>query len=570
MRENRKKKGSLSGILVGIGMTLNVIFFIYLFTWFPWPYTPLAPPPHQRFYKAITSNPLTFDPLNARDSVSIDVLDQVAEGLFTYNISDPNFSIINLLAESYYWINATTLHIGLRMGIEFHDRSRFDANAVKWNLDRLNYFCNASNATNRMAPFNTSLPAGSTIAKSASLFFLPNGNPIINRVEKTSPISVNIYLTEVFAPFLDLLCNVACKMLSPESTPAIRFIELYEAPIGTGPFELEYFRFGKEISFEMCSPCREHPYLEKMVYYIVPSAKIRSLGLMYGDFHYVSNPLMSLIPTFENNPDLTVYRFTEETGIPGVDYYYLGMNNKKINVTWRHAISYAINYTYIEKIVYNNSIVKANSPISPAFGTAYNASVHAGRYNLTFARQTLVNAGITSLNISDDDAWRATTLLSLNYSYNVEDSIKADLFPLLQSWLDNIGIDVVGDGSTHEEFLDKMYVNHDDLGIFWDVFEYDYLDPYNLLNQLFNPTSSFNSANVNDTWLNNKINEAQQTTNEAIRDDLYQSIQWYLTEVLYTHCLGYHPNIVYIHNTDLHGFTYNALNKLNTINLQFY
>jgi ABC-type transport system substrate-binding protein len=95
--------------------------------------------------------------------------------------------------------------------------------------------------------------------------------------------------------------------------------------------------------------------------------------------------------------------------------------------------------------------------------------------------------------------------------------------------------------------IDKMSVNHDELGIFWDVFEYNYLDPFNMLNQLFNPSSPFNSANVNDTWLNNKITEAQQTTNEANRHDLYKLIQWHLTEVLYPHCFGFHPNIVFVH-----------------------
>lgn len=571
MRVNYSKKGSLSGILIGFGMILNIIFFSYLFTWFPWPYTPTRPPPQQRFYKAIGSNPLTFDPVNAQDRISNDVLDQVAEGLFAYNLSDPDLSKINVLAMYYEWVNTTALLIILRTGVEFHDGSTLDAMAVKWNFDRLNYMCNASNVPYRMAPFNTSLPSDSPIAKVASIFVFPNRDPIIKKIEIQGKYTFIIHLTVPYGPFLDLLCHVACKILSPQSTPPTRFIELYEAPIGTGPFEFEYFRWDWEIGFERYDDYwRGYAWIENMIYQIIPSTTIRSIGLLIGDFHYVSNPLMSLIPTMETEPYLTVYKFTEETGFPGLDYYYLGMNNKKINVTWRHAISYAINYTYIEEIVYNNSIVKANSPISPAFGTAYNASIHAGRYNLTFARQTLINAGITSLNITDDNAWRATTLLSLNYSYNVEDSIKAELFPLLQSWLNDIGINIIGDGSTQEVFLDKKYMNHDELGIFWDVFEYDYLDPFNMLNQLFNPISPFNSANVNDTWLNNKIAEAQQTSNEAIRDDLYQSIQWYLTEVLYPHCFGFHPKIVFVHYAALHGFTYNALDKIDTYNLRFY
>lgn len=570
MRNNHEKMGSLSGILIGIGMVLNIVFFTYLLTSFPWPYTPFPPPPFQYFTMAISSDPLTFDPLNCLDRNSNEVLDQVAEGLFAYNLSDPDLSKNNILAMFYQWVNTTALTILLRPGIRFHDGSSFDATAVKWNFDRLNYMCNASNVPFRMTPFNTSLPAGSPIAKAASIFLFPNGDPIIKKVELDGQYTIVIHLTNPYSPFLDLLCHVATKILSPESTPATRFIKLYEAPIGTGPFKFEHFISGFEIIFgRNYAYWRGEAHIEKIVYAIVPSATIRSLGLIYGDFDYISNPLMSLIPAMENELDLTVYKFTEETGIPGLDYYYLGINNEKVNVTWRKAISYALNYTYIEKIVYNNSIIRANSPISPAYRAAYNSSIHAGFYNLTFARQILINAGITSLNITDDDAWRTTTLLSLNYSYNVEDSIRSDLFPLLQIWLNDIGINVVDDGSTQEVFLDKMYANHDELGIFWDVFEYDYFNPFSILNELFNPALSSNSANINDTWLNNKIAEALQTPDEAIRNYIYKSIQWYLTEVLYPHCFGYHPNIVFVHDADLFGFTYNALNKIDTFNLRF-
>ena len=157
-------------------------------------YNPTAPgiPSSSIFRNAVRSGPTSLDPLNASDSISKDVIHQVCEGLFAYDLRDLNLLRINHLAEQYFWKNHTTLQIKIREGINFHDGYPFDASAVKWNLDRINYFINATG----------NLPSNTPKAKIASLFFLPDCiTPIINRTEVVNNFNITIYLNAPSVPF---------------------------------------------------------------------------------------------------------------------------------------------------------------------------------------------------------------------------------------------------------------------------------------------------------------------------------------------------------------------------------
>ncbi|MFW9785334.1 MAG: hypothetical protein ACFFFB_23845, partial [Candidatus Heimdallarchaeota archaeon] len=96
-------------------------------------------PPNVSLVFGSASPPHVLDPANSWDQASNNVLEQVVETLFTYNWSDYALPRYNLLAQSYWWESDTILHIQVRQGIVFHDLTPFDANATKWNLDRLLY-----------------------------------------------------------------------------------------------------------------------------------------------------------------------------------------------------------------------------------------------------------------------------------------------------------------------------------------------------------------------------------------------------------------------------------------------
>jgi len=71
--------------------------------------------------------PTTLEPVDSWDSASNDVLEQVVETLFYYDLTDIDLPRINLLAYSYHWVDTTHLQIKLREGILFHDGTPFNA-----------------------------------------------------------------------------------------------------------------------------------------------------------------------------------------------------------------------------------------------------------------------------------------------------------------------------------------------------------------------------------------------------------------------------------------------------------
>jgi len=107
-----------------------------------------------------------LDPHYAYDSASIDVIDQVVERLYWFNLTDPTCQAVPQLASALPTITPDGLEwtIPLRIGVMFHDNTTLDAAAVKWNFDRLMWFCNYSGNKYLPAPFNvplpTSLPSG--------------------------------------------------------------------------------------------------------------------------------------------------------------------------------------------------------------------------------------------------------------------------------------------------------------------------------------------------------------------------------------------------------------------------
>ncbi|MFX1355113.1 MAG: hypothetical protein ACFFGP_14255, partial [Promethearchaeota archaeon] len=137
-----------------------------------------------------TLSPYVLDPVDSEDLASNLILEQVVETLFSYNLSDHMTPRIPLLAETYWWENLTTLHIKLKEGIMFQDLTPFDANATKWNLDRMLYFFNCTGE----------LPSNMSVGEPFSLYYFSDGvTPIISSVVSDGAYNVTIFLNGAFS-----------------------------------------------------------------------------------------------------------------------------------------------------------------------------------------------------------------------------------------------------------------------------------------------------------------------------------------------------------------------------------
>src|SRR5215813_8104753 len=157
----------------------------------------------------LAAEPNTFDPHLTVGRNSQIFIANVYDGL---TARDGQGNLVPGLAESWKRLNATTWQFTLRKGVKFHNGDEFNADCVKFTLDR---------ATNPETKATISSELG-TIAATEVV----NANTV-NVTTKTSDFLLPVRLGELFG-----------LMLSPKHTNAMGKEAIATKPNGTGPFKL--------------------------------------------------------------------------------------------------------------------------------------------------------------------------------------------------------------------------------------------------------------------------------------------------------------------------------------------
>ena len=518
---------------------------------------PEAPPAERLAYvRSTSSGPATLEITDSWDSASNDVLEQVVETLFYYDLSDPDLPRTFVLAKSAWWNGTTEVHIELRQGVKFHDGTDFDADAAKWNLDRLQYMINATG--NNV----------DEVVHTAILWMFPDGTtPIMKTIVSDGAYNLTITLNGAYATFLNVLAYINAGMLSPtaHAADATTFLDLTTGiPVGTGPFSYEKYIPNVETRLQRYDHYWQGPANFPTVIFAIYSDAVTAHNAFLGysiDVNELASDQDLLL--YETDDKIDVLRLTT----PSLVYQYLGFNNKKYNKTWRQAMSWAVNYSYVIDVMRLGNAYRAVGAISPGYGAAYNASVFALApvLNVSKARAIMQSMGF-GVGFADADwatkAESGTPFLSVPNHYNIGNSFREDMFVALTTWFKEIGIAVTDEGTTWADFLGYLFDDYDALGVFMIGWGPDYLDPYNMLDPLFNPISSSNSGQVNDTWLNVAMASVLGETNDTARNNIYKSIQWYMATQGFFHIPLYHSKVTSSKLANIYGGSPNAFGGL--------
>lgn len=497
----------------------------------------------------------TIDPHNAWDSASNDVIEQVAEGLFAYDLADPKLPVVPRLAAGMpTWSDdGLELTVPLREGVTFHDGTAFNATAVKWSFDRLMAFVDAEEVVvvELYQPLAAENPA------------TPN---VINKTEVIDTYKVKFTLNYAFAAFIPLLCYTSSYILSPTSTPADTLLEADDTLVGTGPF-----KYGELTATQLTFTAYEDYYrgpaaIKEMVWVLYADTNTVNQALLSGDIDYPTTSLPDFYDEFDAAEGITLEGQMQSTGTS-----YLGMNNKVINKTYRHAISYAINYDYIISEILDGYAIRMKSPIPDGIAMAVTDLDYA-TYDKVKARQILIDAGLVSGLAADaaDADWEAladgdSPAGEFNYTYNSESSIRQDYATLIEDNLAKIGIKVQLFDVGWIPFLIKAFYTPWELELYLLGWLPDYNDPSNFINPLFSNTSASNGCQVNDPWLQEKMAAGLKETDPVKRAQIYYDIQKYLVEDLMPWAYLTQSTGRLAHNKDLTNMTRNAMGTL-----QFY
>ena len=471
--------------------------------------------PHELIY-GVRFGPSHLDPHNVGETSSVDVIDQVVESLFGYNLSDPEVPFIPRLATNFGIWSEDNLNytVQLKENVAFHDGMPFNATAVQWNFNRSAYFLNITGT----------LPEDVSITQLEEYFMWPDGTPIINRTEIRDIYIIRFVLNKPYSPFKALLSSWTTGILSPHSTPSDHYIDTNTGDlVGTGPFVYDYYNEGDEVRFHAFEDYWMGPAeIKNLVFSVIPDQNERNNALLDGNIDFLKYPLTSMLDTFEDDPEITLINLG-----PSAIIQYLGMNNKQINRTMRKAISYAINYSYIIDELLEGQAVRMKSPVPEGILYA-NWSFNVASYNLTKARDYMISMGMGKETWTEE-IWQAANFLTFNYTYNLGSPIREAIFPLLQNNLKQIGIQVIDAGMSWNEFLDRLCerdgFHRDMLQLYFIGWLLDYNDPSNYINPLFtNRSIAFNGAQYN----------GYEAAIEAGRDpyDIWDNVQLLMEEGL--------------------------------------
>jgi len=559
------------------------------------------------FKVGFASNPAALDPVDTWDDPSQNVQHQVIEGLVEYDYSThPYYTIKPVLAESWVWDSDTQITFTLRQGVQFHDGTMVTAEDIKWNFERVQYFINATGV----------LPANSTSWKAfpSSLFFHSDGTPIFDSFiadDNIDPYEFTIILSKPFGALLDLLCFGATDILSPESTPRYRYLDLAtDDLVGTGPFDYQHFWRDWEVKFKVFENYwRGEAQIKEMIWTIIEDDVARMTAGLSGQFDYIDQVVKTYIDTFKADSDFHVEDVGED-----LCYFYLeiycgprdtagNMLNpgnpqyQKNPAYLRRALALAINYTYIYEEIQSGYAVEGTTAVPRAM-PGHNASVIQAsddsftyKDNLVKARQLLkdnaadivLRGGIdcSGWDVNNDLDWLGKDLigrpLEINRHFGSITNLIINL--LMADNFDMIGI------QTHEKIRDwAIYLDTGEntpweIDIAYSRWYPDYLNPFNMIDPLFNLDSGSCFSRINDTstgGLTELMDAAAIETDYSTQLDYYMKIQSLIYDInrplnpaSHTHISGWVYLVQQVHKAELENFSYNVMEILDLYSLNY-
>lgn len=318
----------------------------------------------------------------------------------------------------------------LRDGVKWHDGTPFTSADVKFSMDE---------AYMKLHPRTD------------------NFNSFIESVETPDDKTVVFKLKKPYGAFMNALAYdvyIIPKHLY-ENTD-IRNNPYNIKPIGTGPFIFEEWSRGSHITLKRNPDYFQKglPYLDKLVFRIIPNAASRVLALGTGEIHYLSYQALpsSAIAELKENPDIKITTQGFES-LGSMLMLTLNLEQPKLqDIRVRQALAMGIDRKYIVEHADYGMGVPATGAF-PSTNWAYEPDVIKYEYNPEKAMKLLDEAGF----VPDSNGVRLT--LRLTADANVELARKGG--EIIKANLEKIGVVVDFEPVERGVMLDRTYISRD-------------------------------------------------------------------------------------------------------------
>ncbi|OGK94793.1 MAG: hypothetical protein A3I03_10605 [Candidatus Rokubacteria bacterium RIFCSPLOWO2_02_FULL_68_19] len=221
-------------------------------------------------------DPSTLDPMNHQETPASNLSTNIFDTLLE---RDQELKLVPQLAESYRIVAPTVWEFKLRKGIKFHNGEPFDAESVKFSLERL------------VDP-NLKMRGASPFAP-------------LSRVEIVDSHTVRIH-TKAPWPILDTLMSAGqAAMLPPKYYREKEMAYVARNPVGSGPFK--FVRWMKDEQIELTANeqyWRGAPKIKTLIFRPIPDDAVRVAALQNGEIDIAVNIPPHLATIIANHPKL--------------------------------------------------------------------------------------------------------------------------------------------------------------------------------------------------------------------------------------------------------------------------
>lgn len=334
----------------------------------------------------LAEDPDVLDPSMARTFVGRLVFASLCDKLVDI---DEKLGLVPQLAQSWEWsADSKALTMKLRPGVTFHDGEKFDAAAVKFNIER-HKTLPGSNRRGELAPVTT--------------------------VDVIDPMTVRLNLSAPFAPLLAALSDRAGMMVSPKAAQAAGD-KFGQKPVCSGPF-----KFAERVAQDRIVLERYDGYwnkaavhFSKITYTPIPDATVRLANLKAGQLDFIERVASSDIEKLKSDKRLKTASITE-IGYQGITIN-IGKSDKAQgnplgrDARVREAFELAIDRQGLSQVVMDNEALVGNQWVAPT-NTYYAKNVPMPKRDVARARALLKEAGVpnpsfTLLTPTTSDAQR--------------------------------------------------------------------------------------------------------------------------------------------------------------------
>ncbi len=417
-----------------------------------------------RLVVALRAEPKTFNPLNAIDQPSRDIIGRMSSDLLHINAISQQ--TVPALAKSWkVSANGLKYTLTLRRGLRFSDGQPFSADDVL---------------------FTFALHLDEKVHSPQRDLLVIGGQPIT--VKKVSASVVEFQLAKPYAAAERIFDSIAIlpQHLLKKSYEDGKINEAWSlnskpAEIaGMGPFRLKEYLPGQQLVLER-NPYfwkadqkkRRLPYLDELVFLFVPSEDAQVLRFQGGETDLLSRLSAENYAVLEKDQEAKAFQL-QDLG-PGLEFNFLFFNQNSVlpkdssalqskqdwfrQVAFRQAISSAIDRNGIIRLVYRGRATPLWFHVTPANKLWLNASVPQPPRSVAHARELLKTAGFSWKDESLVDA--AGHAVEFSIITSASNAQRTKMATMIQDDLKEIGIKVNVVPLEFKAVLDRVFQTHD-------------------------------------------------------------------------------------------------------------